>query len=188
MSKSTRFTQENWLETGLQLLSDFGEQALTLERLCEAASRTRGSFYHHFKNHDDFIDALLKYWQSRYTEQITTAVDRLKDPAIQRKELNRLAANVDNRLERTIRNWSSVDLRVRQIIKQVDDRRINYLTDLISKLGHLDRQTANELAIIEYAAFLGLRYLFPDDESKQIEHFGTRFSEIISSYSSQVSK
>lgn len=188
MSKSIRFTQENWLEIGLQLLSDFGEQALTLERLCATANRTKGSFYHHFKNHDDFINALLKYWQSRYTEQITTAVDRLKDPMIQRKELNRLAANVDNRLERTIRNWSSVDLRVRQIIKLVDDRRINYLTDLISRLGHLDRQTANELAVIEYATFLGLRYLFPDNESKQIKHFGTRVTEIISSYSSQVSK
>ena len=97
--------------------------------------------------------------------------------------LDRLAANVDDRLERIIRNWSGVDERVRQTIRQVDDRRIEYLTDLISKTSQLDRQTANELAIIEYAAFLGLRYLFPDNESKQIEHFGTRFSEIISSYS-----
>lgn len=95
---------------------------------------------------------------------------------------------MDDRLERIIRNWSGVDERVRQTIKQVDDRRIKYLTELISKLGHLDRQTANELAIIEYAAFLGLRYLFPDNESKQIKHFGTRVTEIITSYSNQVNK
>ena len=106
----------------------------------------------------------------------------------QRRELDRLAANVDDRLERIIRNWSGVDERVRQTIGKVDDRRIEYLTELIRKTGHLDRQTANELAIIEYAAFLGLQYLFPDNESKQIEYFGSRVSEIISSYSSQVNK
>lgn len=188
MTKPIRFTREDWLEIGLQLLRDSGEQILTLERLCEVASRTKGSFYHHFKNHDDFINALLEYWQSKYTEQIITAVARQKDPKIQRRELDRLAANVDDRLERIIRNWSGVDQRVRQTIREVDNRRIKYLGDLISKLGHIDRQTANELAVIEYGAFLGLRYLFPDNESKQIEHFGTLVTEIISSYSSQANK
>jgi AcrR family transcriptional regulator len=188
MAKSIRLTREDWLETGLQLLRESGEQALTLERLCKAASRTKGSFYHHFKNHDEFIDALLEYWQSKYTEQIIIAVDRLRDSMTQRRELDRLAANVDDGLERIIRNWSGVDERVRQTIGKVDDRRIEYLTELISKIGHLDRQTANELAIIEYAAFLGLRYLFPDNESKQIEYFGSRVSEIISSYSGQQNK
>ena len=188
MTKPIRFTREDWLKIGLQLLSNSGEQALTLEQLCKIASRTKGSFYHHFKNHDDFINALLKYWRSKYTEQIITAVEQQKDPIIQRKELDRLAANVDNRLERIIRNWSSVDRRVRQTIREVDEQRIKYLTDLIYKLGHLNQKTANELAIIEYAAFLGLRYLFPDNKSKQIEHFGTRVNEIISSYSSQSNK
>lgn len=179
MTKPVRLTREDWLETGLQLLSDSGEQALTLERLCKAASRTKGSFYHHFKNHDDFINALLEYWQSKYTEQIIIAAERLKDSITQRRELDRLVANVDDRLERIIRNWSGVDERVRQTIRQVDERRIEYLTEIISKLDDFDRQTANELAIIEYAAFLGLQYLFPDNESKQIE-LGTRLSEIIS--------
>ncbi len=188
MTKPVRLTRKDWLETGLQLLCDSGEQALTLERLCKAASRTKGSFYHHFKSHDEFINGLLEYWQSKYTEQIITAINRQKEPIIQRRELDRLAANVDDRLERIIRNWSGVDLQVRQTIRQVDDQRIKYLTDLISKLGHLDQQTANELAIIEYAAFLGLQYLFPDNESKQIEHFATRVTEIISSYSSQANK
>ncbi|MDJ0571184.1 MAG: TetR/AcrR family transcriptional regulator [Pleurocapsa sp. MO_192.B19] len=188
MKKSIRLTREDCLETGLQLLSDSGEQALTVERLCKATSRTKGSFYHHFKNHDDFIEALLEYWQSKYTEQIIAAVDRLKDPIAQRKELDRLAANVDNQIEKVIRNWSNVDRRVRQTIKQVDDRRIKYLTNLIAKLGQLEQQIAYELAVIEYAAFLGLQYLLPDRDSKQIEHFITLVTEIISSYSSQQNK
>lgn len=185
MTKSIRLTREDWLETGLQLLNDSGEQALTLERLCKATSRTKGSFYHHFQDRDDFVDALLKYWQSKYTEGIITAVDRLKDPIAQRRELDRLAANVDNQLERVIRNWSGVDPLVRQTIRQVDDRRIKYLTNLISKLAQIDLTTASELAIVEYAAFLGLQYLLPDGDSKRMEYFIIRVTEVISSYCSK---
>ena len=161
MTKSTRLTREDWLETGLQLLNDLGEKALTLEKLCQATNRTKGSFYHHFQDRDDFVAALLEYWQSKYTDQIIIAVDRLKDPIEQRRELDRLAANVDNRLERVMRNWSGVDERVRQTIKQVDDKRVEYLTNLIGKSAQIDSKTAYELAIVEYAAFLGLQYLLP---------------------------
>lgn len=184
----TRLTREDWLETGLEILSDSGEKALTLERLCKATSRTKGSFYHHFQDRDEFIEALLEYWRSQYTDRIITAVDRLKDPISQRRELDRLAANADNKLERVIRNWSGVDDRVRQNIKQVDDRRIKYIANLIAKLGDIEPETAMELAIIEYAAFLGLQYLFPDGDFEAIEHFITRVTEIISSYSSQLKR
>ncbi|MDJ0593739.1 MAG: TetR/AcrR family transcriptional regulator [Pleurocapsa sp. MO_226.B13] len=182
MTKSIRLTREDWLETGLQLLSDCGEQALTIERLCQATSRTKGSFYHHFKDRDDFVNSLLEYWQSKYTDQIIIAVERLKDPIAQRRELDRLAANVDNQLERVIRNWSGVDERVRQTIRQVDDKRIKYLTNLIGKLAQIDSTKASELAIVEYAAFLGLQHLLPNADSKQKEYFITLITEIISSY------
>jgi AcrR family transcriptional regulator len=70
MTLSTRLAREDWLETGLQLLGSEGEKALTIERLCQVAGRTKGSFYHHFKSYDDFVNALLEYWQSECTNQI----------------------------------------------------------------------------------------------------------------------
>ncbi len=185
MTKPLRLTREDWLETGLKLLSDLGEQALTLEKLCQATSRTKGSFYHHFQDRDDFVKALLEYWRSKYTDRIIIAVDRLKDPIAQRRELDRLAANVDNRLEQVMRNWSGVDERVRQTIKQVDDKRNEYLTNLNGKSAQIDSKRASELAIVEYAAFLGLQYLLPDADSKRIEHFITLVTKIISSYCSK---
>jgi len=181
MRVSTRLTREDWLEIGLRLLGASGERALTIDCLCQATGRTKGSFYHHFHSHDGFINALLEYWQSEYTDRIIAVVNQLERPIAQRRELDRLAASVDSRVEKAIRNWSGVDERVRQILKQVDDKRIKYLTGLIAELGQFDETTAFELAIIEYSAFLGLQYLFPNTDSDWMEHLITRVTQIISS-------
>lgn len=182
MTASARLTREDWLATGLRLLGASGERALTIDCLCQTTGRTKGSFYHHFHSHDDFINALLEYWQSEYTDRIIAVVNQLGHPIAQRRELDRLAASIDSHVEKAIRNWSGVDERVRQILKQVDDKRIKYLASLIAELGQLDETTAFELAIIEYSTFLGLQYLFPNTDSDWMEHLITRVTQIISSY------
>ncbi|MGB7417231.1 MAG: TetR/AcrR family transcriptional regulator [Thermosynechococcaceae cyanobacterium] len=179
--KAQRLARQDWLEIGLQLLSTDGEKALTLERLCQAAERTKGSFYHHFKSHDDFVVALLTYWQFEYTDQIIATVEQLEDVNERRRKLDYLAASIDSRLEREIRNWSGVDERVQQILQRVDEERIQYLVTLICELGQPDPDVAYELAIIEYATFVGLQQLFPQSESHWIERLFNRVTQLISS-------
>ena len=48
----------------MQLLSEEGPPALSLERLTEAAGRTKGSFYHHFQGRDGFLAALVAHWRA----------------------------------------------------------------------------------------------------------------------------
>ena len=135
MNTSERLTRNNWLETGLNLLATEGEKALTIERLCQVANRTKGSFYHHFKNRDEFINALLQYWQSEHTSRIISTVEQLDDLNERRQKLDRLAASLDSQIERAIRNWACGDERVQQALKSVDEKRINYLAKLIGELG-----------------------------------------------------
>jgi AcrR family transcriptional regulator len=177
-----RLTRDAWFEIGFQLLGTDGEKALTIDRLCQIAERTKGSFYHHFKSHDDFVTALLVYWQFKYTDRIISKVEQLADLNARRRELDHLAASVDNRVERAIRQWAGVDERVQHILKHVDDQRIQYLAKLISELGQPDHETAYELAVIEYAAFVGLQQLFPQAESQWIERFSNRVTHLISSF------
>src|SRR5271154_5169142 len=60
-----RFAKTDWLQLGERLLSEEGPQALSLERLTEAAGRTKGSFYHHFQSRDGFLAALAAHWRDR---------------------------------------------------------------------------------------------------------------------------
>jgi len=182
MTTAERLTRFDWLDTGLQLLGAEGEKALTIERLCQLTSRTKGSFYHHFKNHDQFVNALLEYWQSEYTHRIITTVERLENLSERRQELDRLAAGIERQIERAIRNWSGVDERVQRVLKQVDAQRIQYLANLMGELGQLDPKTAFELATIEYSTFVGLQQLFPSADSQWIERIFNRFNHMLSAY------
>jgi AcrR family transcriptional regulator len=181
MKAVERLTREAWFEIGLQLLGTDGEKALTIDRLCQTAERTKGSFYHHFKDHNDFVTNLLAYWQLEYTNRIITKVEQLDNLSDRRRELDRLAASVDSRIERAIRQWSGVDERVQHIMKCVDEQRIQYLAKLISELGQPNPAIAYELAVIEYAAFVGLQQLFTQGESHRIERLINRVTQLISS-------
>jgi AcrR family transcriptional regulator len=186
MITSERLTREDWLEIGLNLLGSEGEKFLTIERLCQVANRTKGSFYHHFKNRDEFINALLEYWQSEYTERIISTVEQLDDLNERRRKLDHLAASLDSQIERAIRNWSGSDERVQKALKGVDEKRINYLAKSIGELGQLDEDVAFELAIIEYATFVGLQHLFPDANTDWMERIIQRATQVTSSFSDRI--
>lgn len=176
-----RLTLQDWLKAGLELLGNEGEKALTVEGLCQATQRTKGSFYHHFKSHDVFVSALLDYWQSEYTTRIFKELEQLSDLAERRRELDRLAASLDSQVERSIRKWAGVDERVNAVLTQIDKERINYLMTLIVELGQSDKAVAYELAVIEYAYFVGIQQLFPEADPQWIEQLSTRLTQLSSS-------
>lgn len=183
MISSERLTREGWLDIGLHLLGAEGEKLLTIDHLCQVANRTKGSFYHHFKNRDKFIEELLEYWQSECTDRIISTVEQLDDLNERRRQLDRLAASIDSQVEQAIRNWSGSDDRVQQALQKVDAKRINYLAKLIEELGQMDQAVALELAIIEYAIFVGLQNLFPNPDPEWMERIIHRVAQVTASFS-----
>lgn len=179
MSSPERLTRESWLEIGLNLLGAEGDKSLTIDRLCQMADRSKGSFYHHFKNRDVFVDALLQFWQSTYTQRIIFIVDQLENRNERRRKLDHLAASLDSQVERAIRNWSVSNLQVQQALQSVDQQRIQYLAKLIGELGQLDETVAFELAIVEYATFVGVQHLFPNAEPELIERIIDRLNQMM---------
>jgi AcrR family transcriptional regulator len=57
-----RFDREAWLEAALEVLARQGQAKLRVETLARQLGVTKGSFYHHFKNREAFLKALLAYW------------------------------------------------------------------------------------------------------------------------------
>ena len=126
---------------------------------------------------------LFRSWQSEYTSRIISAVEQLDDLNERRQKLDRLAASLDSQIERAIRNWSCGDERVQQALKGVDEKRINYLAKLIGELGQQNEDVAFELAIVEYATFVGLQYLFPNADPVWMERIAHRATQVTSSFS-----
>ncbi len=74
-SRMARFGREDWLALGRAILATEGSSSLTIEALTARAGKTRGSFYHHFRDRAAFVAALAEAWAREVAETPPEATD-----------------------------------------------------------------------------------------------------------------
>ena len=162
-----RRAREDWLDAGVAILRKRGHDALTIETLCLALERTKGSFYHHFTDASAFATALLEHWEQRSTNDLIAVADAPKDasPEVRRARLYASVRNTEASVERAIQAWALRDPIARAVRARVDQRRVAYLAELRRAAG-VKPKLAQRIAEIEYSTFLGglSLYELPDAE------------------------
>lgn len=147
-----------WLEAGLAALVEEGGPGLTIERLCARTDKTRGSFYHHFEDHDGFIRALVALWWRRQTEEV---IARTKAAPSQSAALHETVRGLDHRLDVAMRRFGGEHMIAGAGVAAVDDRRLRHLAGLYRAAGK-DEASALDLARVEYALLVGWQMLWSD--------------------------
>ena len=71
MNAKTNDTRQHILDVGYQLVVTKGFTSVGLSELLNAADVPKGSFYHYFKSKEQFGEALIEDYFSRYLEMIT---------------------------------------------------------------------------------------------------------------------
>ena len=174
-----RFSRDDWLVLGLAQLSAHGPDGLRIEPMCTAAARTRGSFYHHFEDHDAFITALLDHWREWNTDGVIEMVELEAEISGKRGRLNALAAGLDQQMEVAIRRFAAANRQAAEAVAEVDETRIAYLARMNEEelTSNVDR--ARQLAEIEYAAFIGFQHLYPEAEEARLIEIGETLEAMI---------
>lgn len=152
---SGRASPRDWCSAGLALLREEGVAAVTVDRLCAALKKTKGSFYHHFRDIDAFRAALLSRWEEVLTEEPIRAAEREVDPSRRAARLEGLVRGLDHRLDGAVRAWAHRDSRARAALERVDQRRIDYIAELYRAGGYPKPRL---LAELEYTAFVGAQH------------------------------
>ena len=67
-----RKRKQDWLGEGRFVLGQDGVTGLTIDGLAKKLGLTKGSFYHHFKNGQDYQQELVAFWAQQY---VTTSTD-----------------------------------------------------------------------------------------------------------------
>lgn len=164
-----KIERNDWFITGLEILNTDGFLKITIENLCDALKVTKGSFYHHFKNVDAYIDALMKHWVEKNTKSLIEQVDKLKSPDEKIEKLYKLVLQRSHKSEQVIRGWSFSNDIVRKYVTEVDEKRVEYTTNLKILCGEKS-EPARQLAMLEYACLIGIQQLYPDlSGKKQLE-------------------
>lgn len=160
--KKRRFNKDDWIALGLVELSAKGCDAVKLEAICKAAGLTRGSFYHHFDDHETYLINLAQAWLKAHTQDVAAAIDPSRDPEDQNAALTEAAMAIDYKLELGIRELGRRLTAVRKIIAQADAMRLDVVSRLYERRFGLDTEIAERFAYLECAAFSGIILLDPD--------------------------
>jgi AcrR family transcriptional regulator len=145
-----------WLSAGLEALRKGGVAAVRVERLAGDVGVTKGSFYHHFRDRDALLDALLEFWSREMTDAEFERIGALRGGLAPR--LVALAQDVlekgMGRYDPAIRAWARNDRKVAAAVAQVDRRRVRALTGLFEEEGFAPAE-ARSRARLFYTFLLG---------------------------------
>ena len=130
-------SKAEWLETGLQALSEGGVAALTVEGLAKSLGIAKAGFYWHFKNRDDLLRQLLDYWTHELTEVTTSNSEMLA-----LKPKSRLIKTAEvifdyelGRYDMAIRQWALQDAGADRAVRKVNRLRLDFVRKAFSELG-----------------------------------------------------
>ena len=129
----------DWLQQALELFVDEGIDAVRITRLADELGVTRGSFYWHFANREELIDALVSFWKGKNTAAFTGAVNHassLEDGILQLFETCVDTTQFDSRLDLALREWARRSASIRGLIDTEDSARIGALQDFYTRFGY----------------------------------------------------
>jgi AcrR family transcriptional regulator len=152
--------RKDWIAAGQEALIEDGISGVKLSRLTRRLGVTSGSFYHHFTDWQDFLNALADFYGNENVDRIMLEIKLVDDPAERVRLLHTLAEEWDiARLDSAMRVWGTSNLRARAAVIKLDDFLIETIRGAFVELGFSHRE-ARMRAVLGFAAGVGQPFLF----------------------------
>ncbi len=135
--KSTEsLTRDDWISAAWDMLGENGLDGVRVEPLARRLGVTKGSFYWHFKDRQQLMEALLDRWFSIWDDQMLPDMEEAANPA---DRIWALFESVLGRLTRgqtvSLRMMSHSDADVARRIDERDAQRLSFLTSQLVEIG-----------------------------------------------------
>ena len=167
-------TRSAYFDAAFEVLAEHGSDGLTIAALCRQLGVTKGSFYHHFRDTSEFINALLAHWASEHATRLIALSESVEDVHERFEVLQGIAIGLPHGAEAAIRAWSWSNPRVAAVQGQVDAARIRHLTEASIATG-LEPERAALMAKISVSVLIGIQQL---DRPAQADDIKEVFAEL----------
>lgn len=130
-------TKAEWLQMALKSVRKTGIAGMSVQGLARSLGIAKAGFYWHFKDRDELLRQLLKYWLHEITEVITKNVKLLalepRSRLVRTAEL--ILENDLTRYEIAIRQWALEDREAARTVRQANRIRLDFVRGAFSELG-----------------------------------------------------
>lgn len=149
-------TKEQWIKLGYELFSEAGIMGLNVEVMSKRLKCNRSSFYWHFKSKDDFVDNLVDFWTSLYTNGVIAEANKEKDPHKKLFKLIAITLEEDSNLDFIfyLKKYGEKNKRIKTVVDQIDSKRIDFGIELLKELGY-SKEDALFKSVIVYKYLIG---------------------------------
>jgi len=158
MHNNVKKPKDTWLEEGLKILEESGPGSLTIDNLVLRTNKTKGSFYHHFKNRNKYIEAILAHYETKVTVEILHEVNKASGKIERLKKLTELVFQISSKLELVIRAWALYEPLVKKTQDRIDEKRLDHLKSIYLS-SCVDEEQAQTMALRNYSIYIGLQQL-----------------------------
>lgn len=159
MARTSTRGRKEWVTAAAQALAAGGWDRVKVEPLAKSLGVTKGSFYWHFKNRRELLDAIVQTWAKMGTLGVIEHVDAQSDDPRVRLQILWAKTDADrNDVEIAIRNLAEHDAPTAQAVQRVDEQRFAYLRKNFRALGCTPAD-AEARGMLMYSLLLGDHFL-----------------------------
>jgi AcrR family transcriptional regulator len=174
MAPPTRTPRNSWIEEGLRALARGGPEAVRIEPLARALGVSKGGFYWHFKDRQALLEETLDAWERTWVDEVIETVEATDEDA--RSRLGRLFALAADsgellKIELAIRDWARREEAVAERLRQVDNRRMNYMRSLFGAICE-DDDDVEARCLLTFSLFVGGHFV-------SVDHGGRSRAEVV---------
>lgn len=132
-----RVSKRDWLERALHLFVSGGIEAVKINDLARKLGVSKSGFYWHFRDRADLLEAMQHYWVDEFSRQFIEDTCASKRPLRDRliDLVHAIRSKESGKLDLAFTSWAQHDPKVRAIVDEVRDLRIEFIQKLLSETG-----------------------------------------------------
>ena len=181
--KLWRVSKQSWIDSARKALFSGGIDRVKIDLLARKLKVTRGSFYWHFKNRADLLNTLIEDWKENNTKPMLDAIE-LSGRNGDKNDFNYFCDLLMEekkylpKFDSAMRDWARHDKKVAQLVKEVDNTRIDALTKMFTNYG-FEPNEAFIRARVTYYHQVGYYALNVQETPEEREKWGSYYDKIL---------
>ena len=172
-----RLAAQDWIDFALKTLAREGFNALKADVLARKLGVSRGSFYWHFADLDDFHARVIEHWRQTATEAVIANLERYESREERLEVLLRRALRHHNALEMRMRAWADNNAEAARAVRDMDRRRREYMERLLADAGVAPILAATRVQLL-YWTYLGAALSQSRPTGEQLDRMVTELKQI----------
>jgi AcrR family transcriptional regulator len=165
--KAPKLNREEWVLAAYRVLALKGVGAIHVESLAKSLGVTKGSFYWHFRDRAELLEAILEKWHDQFVilrveDQGGNPRDKLVNllEIVPRSRKNTKGGSI----ELAMRSWARHDDAAAKVVAYVDSERLEYVAELFEDLGYPKAEAeAHAFMLYSFVMCQGI-FTFEDNE------------------------